>query len=242
MTRAVRERREYVLPVRLDDTELLGLDPDAVYLLASQYTPDGLAEAITRKLLLLGGTVPATRGVVDVGWTQATAGRTTADLCVSIAGEAGEPLTGVDVLAVAANGTRVSGRSGADGEALIRLPSRRLMTIFCAAEGRAAAIVRDHDPEDDLEVVLPERERIGSAIFEAGTGYLPGLAGRLNPIRDPDGRLSLYADNVSINESPHQPATFELGQPLGLEDAEGARLLVTILEVIGRSSLLQYEW
>lgn len=240
LTRALRERREYVLPVRFDETELAGLDPDAGYLRASDYSPDQLAGAIARKLLDLGGIVPATTGPT-VTWARATKDRTTADLTVAIADEDGSPVSGASVLAVAPNGTRVSGITATDGRALIRLPGRRLVTIYCAADHRVPGIVRDYDPVDDLEVTLPLLIDGGSAIFEAGTGYLPGLDGRLNPIRDTSNRLYLYADNISINDSPGQPSTFQLGQPIGLEDAHGSRLLVTVIEIIGWTSLLRYE-
>jgi hypothetical protein len=58
LSRALRERREYVLPVRFDDVELAGLNPDLVYLRADEFTPDALAEAIAEKIASLGGLVP----------------------------------------------------------------------------------------------------------------------------------------------------------------------------------------
>ncbi|MCA1707185.1 MAG: toll/interleukin-1 receptor domain-containing protein, partial [Actinobacteria bacterium] len=72
----------------------------------------------------------------------------------------------------------------------------------------------------------------------------PGLCGRLDPVRHNSGeaeRYELFADNISINDQPDQPYPFTLGQPLMLEDAQGDRAVVTIVSLIGRSSLVRFE-
>ena len=91
---------------------------------------------------------------------------------------------------------------------------------------------------------MPRATGVGSLIFEAGSGYVPGLAGRLSPIRDivdEADRFYLYADNISVNDQPYQPFYFTRGQPVLLEDAQGVRAVVTIVELIGRSSLMRLE-
>ena len=50
MSRAMTERREYVLPVRLDDTELEGLLPTTFYLDANRLGLDQIVELIKQKL------------------------------------------------------------------------------------------------------------------------------------------------------------------------------------------------
>ena len=50
ISRAVKERQEYVLPVRFDDTVVSGLPTDTAYLLANDYSPAGLAALIAEKL------------------------------------------------------------------------------------------------------------------------------------------------------------------------------------------------
>ena len=50
LSRAVREKSEYVLPVRFDDTELPGLPSDVGYLNAEDYSPSELAAMIAEKL------------------------------------------------------------------------------------------------------------------------------------------------------------------------------------------------
>ena len=50
LSRAVQESSEYVLPVRFDDTEVLGLPSDINYLNAEDYSPSELAAMIAEKL------------------------------------------------------------------------------------------------------------------------------------------------------------------------------------------------
>lgn len=50
LCRMIEEHREYILPVRFDDTKVLGLAEDVLYLSANDYSPVTLAEAIAKKL------------------------------------------------------------------------------------------------------------------------------------------------------------------------------------------------
>lgn len=54
LARAARQRSEYVLPIRLDDTELDGLLPTTIYLDARRYGTQGLVDAIRQKIALNG--------------------------------------------------------------------------------------------------------------------------------------------------------------------------------------------
>ena len=62
LARAVRERREYVLPARFDDTALPGLVPDMVAVDLRGRTPDQFAGLIAAKLADLGITAPGPAG------------------------------------------------------------------------------------------------------------------------------------------------------------------------------------
>ena len=81
----------------------------------------------------------------------------------------------------------------------------------------------------------------GSAIFPRETGHLPGLTGRLNPIRDTSDRTYLYADNIAIEQGRQQPVHFRLGKPMRLTDAFGAELSVTIVDITGTAALVEYR-
>ena len=59
LNKAVRERREYVLPARFDDTPLPGLLSDMVAIDLRTRTPQQFAAMITRKLAALAITAPA---------------------------------------------------------------------------------------------------------------------------------------------------------------------------------------
>ena len=58
LARAVRERREYVLPARFDDTQLPGLLPDVSYIDLRSKTPQQFAATIAAKLAALGVAPP----------------------------------------------------------------------------------------------------------------------------------------------------------------------------------------
>lgn len=243
LSRAIRERQEYVLPVRFDDTVLPGLDPDVSYLNADDFSPEELAAAVSEKLVALGGAVPSASGRL-AGWARAAGGRSSTAMTATVVDDSGLPVSGARVLAVASNGTYVDALADERGAATLQLPARRLVTVYAAHSTAAPALFPDHDPAKDLEMTLPRAAGVGSVIFEAGTGYIPGLAGRINPIRDSAGevdRYYLYADNISIEDQPHQPHRFTPGEPFMLEDARGTRAVVTIVETIGRSSLVRFE-
>ena len=122
----------------------------------------------------------------------------------------------------------------------LAIPRRRLLTVFCAHEEFPAPIERNFDPVEDLTITLPRVEDTGSIVCPSGTGYVPGLEGRLNPIRDTSNRLYLYADNIAVRDGQPQPATFELGVPFEVEDRNGRVISIKIVEVVGRSSLIEF--
>ena len=63
----------------------------------------------------------------------------------------------------------------------------------------------------------------------------------MNPILDALDRTYLYADNISINDGMQQPVHFVLGEDLRLTDAWGYELLVRVVDIAGRSALVEYR-
>ena len=63
VARSVRERREYVLPARFDDTQLPGLLPDVSYVDLSTKTPQQFAALVAAKLTALG--IASSESTVD---------------------------------------------------------------------------------------------------------------------------------------------------------------------------------
>ena len=156
---------------------------------------------------------------------------------------ADRPLPGVDVLALSPNKTWKRATTDEDGEAEVDLPTTHLpMTVFAAAPGYGAHLEREWVPsQGSLAVELEPLPDGGSVIFAESTGYLPGVKGRLNPIRDTHDRTYLYASNIAIDQGKQQPVHFAFGEDLRLTDADGREAIVRILDVVGRSALLEYR-
>ena len=165
-----------------------------------------------------------------------------ADVTVTVHSR-GEPLAGIEVLALFPNKTWRRANTDEAGEAALDLYATHLpMTIYAAGQGYAAGLERDWIPgRGGLLLEIEPLEGGGAAVFPESTGHLPGLRGRLNPIRDASDRTYLYADNIAIDEGRPQPVPFRLGRPMRLTDAHGAELSVAIIDIIGKSALIEYR-
>ena len=119
----------------------------------------------------------------------------------------GQPLPGADLLVLFPNKTWWREITDEDGEATFDLHTTHLpMTVFAAAPGHAAFLELEWIPSRGaLAIELEALREGGSVIFSEATGGLPGLKGRLNPIRDTHNRTYLYASNIAINEGEPQP-------------------------------------
>ena len=164
-----------------------------------------------------------------------------ADSTVTVHSE-GEPLSGVEVLALFPNKTWQRGTTDEVGEASLDLYTTHLpMTVYAAAPGYAGGLEREWLPSrGGLLMEMNPLAGGGSVTFPQGTGHLPGLRGRLNPIRDTSDRTYLYADNIAIEDGRQQPVSFRLGKPMKLTDAFGSELSVTIMDITGRSAVVEY--
>ncbi len=167
---------------------------------------------------------------------------TPSDATVTVHSE-GEPLVGVDVLALFPNKTWQRSKTNEAGEAEFNLYATHLpMTVYAAVPEYAAGLAREWTPhQGGLLLELAPLANGGAIIFPNATGNVPGLRGRLNPQRDTSDRTYLYADNVAIDEGRQQPVSFRLGKPLRLTDAFGVEMMVSIVDIIGRSALLEYR-
>ena len=54
-------------------------------------------------------------------------------------------------------------------------------------------------------------------------------------------RTYIYGDNVAFNDHPTQPYAFTKKEAFIAEDAQRHQFRVTVLEIIGRTSLLEFE-
>ena len=114
--------------------------------------------------------------------------------------------------------------------------------MFAASIGYTAKLEHDWKPaQRPLALDLTPLPGGGSVIFPEATGNIPNLTGRLNPIRDDLDRTYLYATNIAIDQGKQQPVHFALGEDLRLTDADGREAMVRIVDVVGRSALLEYR-
>lgn len=155
----------------------------------------------------------------------------------------GQPLPGANVLVLFPNRTWKQAVSDENGEATLDLYTTELpVTVFGAALGYSAGLVREWLPATGaLALDLAPMPRGGSVIFAEATGHVPGLRGRLNPIRDALERTYLYASDLSIDRGRPQPVQFVLGETFQLTDSDGVERRVRIVEIIGvqRQNFLQ---
>ena len=154
-----------------------------------------------------------------------------------------QPLANAEVLVLFPNKTWRQATTDTLGEAIVGLHTVDLpMTVFVAAHGFAAHCEQDWMPsEGALAVELKPLADGGAVIFPEATGSLPGLKGRLNPKRDTLDRTYLYASNIAINQGEQQPVHFLPGEDLRLTDADGVEMIIRIVDIIGRSALVEYR-
>ena len=153
----------------------------------------------------------------------------------------GHPLAGARVVAHYPNKTWMESTTDTYGRVVFGFYTDLPITVYCAAPGHAGQVERGWRPPAPLSVELRALAGGGSAIFTEGTGRLPGLRGRLNPILDTLDRTYLYATNVAVEHGRRQPVHFKLNQPLRLTDVHGFEWTVRFIDLFGRSSLLEYQ-
>ncbi|MDE0071876.1 MAG: putative DNA binding domain-containing protein [Caldilineaceae bacterium] len=156
---------------------------------------------------------------------------------------AGQPVADAGLLALFPNKTWKQAVTDASGQAVIGLHTGHLpISVFAAAEGFAAQVESEWIPaQGPLTLELHRLPGGGSVIFNEATGHVPGVTGRLNPIRDTHDRTYLYASNIAINQGRQQPVHFLLGEELRLTDANGREMFVRIVDIVGRSVLVEYR-
>ena len=156
--------------------------------------------------------------------------------------DTGEPLQGVHVVLIYPNKTYREERTDSFGHADFELHARLPMTVLCAAPGFTAWVARNHAPDGPLDVRMNPAPNGGSLIIANGSGHLPGIQGRLNPILDHLDRTYLYADNVAINDGLQQPVHFNLNEPVRLTDSIGASATLWFREMLGSSCVFDYRY
>ena len=153
------------------------------------------------------------------------------------------PVPGTHLLVLFPNNTWKRATTDQNGEAEVTLYTTQLpLTVFAAAEGYAAVAKQAWIPSrGGLAIAMSALPKGGAVIFPEATGEIPGVTGRLNPIRDTRDRTYLYASNIAINDGQSQPVSFVPGEELRLTDASGRELVIRIVDIRGRSALVEYR-
>ena len=217
--------RQYFMEKRGDgvgiirrETEVLGAKPPSYQLVGAT------------DLLL---TIPA----APLGWTPG-------HVALSVR-SASRPVADADILLIFPDGTYRRAATNVEGIATADLHSTHLpMTLFAAAPGFAAQVVRSWVPMRDelsIKVELRELRDGGSVIFADGAGEVPGLRARLNPVRDAHDQASLYVSGATINQGVEQPVPFGPDEELLLTDAVGNVVTVRIPEILAKATIVEYE-
>lgn len=160
---------------------------------------------------------------------------------VTVTDMQGHPIDGARIFLVSRNGTYRFAISDDAGFAEIVVADRKAVTVFVAHLCSPAFVLPDTDPLEQFVFRLPGGDSQGSVIAENGSVTIPGLEGRLNPIRDSAGRMYIYGDNLSFDDQPEQPFFFRLHEPFYVEDSLRRRLRLKVISIIGRCSLIEYE-
>lgn len=152
------------------------------------------------------------------------------------------PVKGVQIARVAANGTRLMGETGEDGAWSYGEHYPGAVTLMAAAPSWTGGtrFLQPNEWDGPAEIRVEQLSTGGSLIFESGTGHVPSFSGRLNPIRDAQKRNYIYGNNISFEESADQPFHFSIDRSFVAEDAYGARVRLTVLAIVGQTSLLRY--
>lgn len=153
----------------------------------------------------------------------------------------GGPLAGAKVVAIYPNKTWMEAETDTFGRASFGFHSALPITVFCAAPGYAGCARHSWRPPEPVSVQLRKLRPGGSTVFNEGTGYLPNLSGRLNPVLDDLDRMHLFTTNIAIDEGKQQPVQFKLQQALRLTDVNGFEWEVRFIEMIGKTALLEYQ-
>lgn len=151
------------------------------------------------------------------------------------------PISNAHILLIAENNTFFEQRTDEKGVCVFENLQVKAYSVYIAHSSYPGYAIDNYVPDSDLEITIEKNDDVGSLVCANGTGYIPGLDGRLNPILDTSDRTYLYADNIAINGGENQPVTFAIGRPITLEDRNGVSLAVVFLRIKGDSSLLQYK-
>lgn len=161
-------------------------------------------------------------------------------LCIIVRDGHGNYIHNASVVVMNENTTIHSGTTNENGLVeFLDLVSDNV-TILVAHADFLSIVLDKFDVKHDVELMLKSEKDAGSIIIPSGTGYIPGLEGRLNPILDSSYRTYFYADNIAIDGGKQQPVHFEIDKPIFVEDNVGIKKRIYFRFIKGRTSVIDY--
>ncbi len=241
LEKAISTPRAYILPFRFDDTEIPGLTSATGYISAIEKQPKEVAEIIIKKITNKTKASPSKIYNNSFSASEIPPAPELATVKIHVKSMLGENIIGADVVAIAQNNTIINGKTDSNSIVELKIPTKRIYDFFISHHEYPAITKKNIEINtSSIEFEIEKSSEIGSIVCINGTGYIPGLQGRLNPILDSINRMYLYATNISINNGKLQPVDFSLGEELNLEDCMGVYKKVSILEMKGNTALLQF--
>lgn len=152
------------------------------------------------------------------------------------------PVSDANVSMLLPNGTWKRSTTNEASEAILEAESGSVpLDVFVDAKGFNA-----HVEQGWVSAVHPLSPKLqsmdgGAAIFTGLTGELPGVNGLFRLTRGTQGQIHLAVANVSINDGQPQPVRRSLGEELHLMDSDGRELAMHIVDVVGRSAIVEYR-
>ena len=239
LSNEIRQKKEYILPARFDDTEVPGLSSLMTYIDIKDKTPKEFAVMIIKKITEK-GIYLGQRTLAEEIECQTISKKNDSEVTMTIKDETENLIAGADIYLIHRNGTHRPNKSNGIGEVVFSFDKNIFYTIFVAHKDFLAGIVDNFQCETDIEVKLKRKNGVGSMIFSSGTGHIPGIQGRLNPILDSIRRTYLYAENISVNNNSPQPTDFQFGGNISLEDSVGNTADIRIHRIIQNCIILDY--
>lgn len=236
--RAFSESAEYILPARFDDTEVPGLNETVGFIDLRNNSPEELAKAIEKKLVLSG--IALRPAPVRPAGVSAPSGDPIKTI-VSVHDQSGAPILGADVMLVASNGTYLRLKTSNAGKAEFEVKKRQVYDVYCAHKDYPAYHAKQFDPMDDLEITVHSIDGVSSQVSLGDWDSIPGLLGSMNPKHDSSNRLYVYSKNIAVNGGQPQPVTFSIGTPMHFEDSQGNERFVTFVAVIADCCLVEFS-
>ncbi|WP_103069656.1 toll/interleukin-1 receptor domain-containing protein [Aquimarina sediminis] len=232
--RAFQESREYILPARFDDTEIPGILKTIGYVDLKNRTPDEFAGLIEKKL-------KKDQAYLKSRWSKISTMINPKPFIftINVINENKEPIKNAKVVLVANNSTYLEGFSDEKGLAHFIIRTRKLYTVLIAHPEYPAVLFKNVNPKEDIEVRIENTQNYGSLILNK-SGEIPGINGKIEPVLKPNGKVSLYADNIAIEEGKPQPYGFELNKSICIEDNGGNIIHLTFRFFQGRIALIDY--